>query len=96
MKLPALILAAANGLIWGGLSWNGWGLIRNIESQHLRGYPKSGQILSYIIVPLVMLSVALVPTAFLSQSRWAVLGNVWSALALILLLPYLFLYFGGI
>ena len=96
MKLTALILIAVNGLVWGGLSRMGWNLVKNVESQHVPGYPNSGQILYYVIVPLVMLSVALVPAAFLSQSRWAALGNVWSAVTLILVLPFLFLYFGGI
>jgi uncharacterized protein involved in cysteine biosynthesis len=94
--LLVLILPTLNGLVWGGLSWMGWDLIRTVESQHVPGFPSSGQILFYIIIPLAMLSVALVPAAFLSQTRWAALGNVWSALTLFLLLPYLYHYGGGI
>ena len=96
MKMSSLILPAINALVWGGLSWMGWGGIKYIESQHAAGYPSSGQILFYQIIPLVMLSVALVPAALLGQTRWATFGNAWSAFTLFLLLPYLFYYGGGV
>jgi hypothetical protein len=96
MKWSSLILPALNGLAWGGLSWLGWGVMQGVFAQHVAGYPNAGQIFSYVVIPLMMVSVALVPAAFLSQTRWSFWGNVWSALALVLLLPYLFTYTGGV
>ena len=95
MKRASLVLLVLNGFIWGWMSWEGWGGIRYVESQHAPGFPNSGQIFFYVVFPLVMLSLALVPAAALSQTRWAALGNAWSVFTLFLLLPYLFYYGGG-
>jgi hypothetical protein len=96
MKFSSLILPAINALVWGALSWMGWEGIKFIESQHTAGYPNLGQIGYYLATPLVMLIVALVPGALLSQTKWSVLGNVWSSFALIAAVPYFLLYGGGV
>jgi len=96
MKKAALILPAINGLVWGGLSWMGWDGIKYIESQHAAGYPNSGQIGYYLAIPLVMLSVSLVPGAFLSQTKWSFVGSIWCGLTLIAVFPYLLPYAGGV
>jgi hypothetical protein len=96
VKLLPLILPAINGIVWGGFAWMGWGGIKYIESQHAPGYPNSGQILLYAIFPLIMLSVSLVPATLLSQTKWTILGNIWSVLTLLPLFPYLLVYGGGV
>lgn len=96
MKKASLVLPAINGLVWGGLSWIGWDGIKYIESQHATGYPNSGQIGYYVTIPLVMLAVALVPAALLSQTRWSFVGNIWCSLTLIAVFPYLLPYGGGV
>jgi len=96
MKWSALILPVLNGVAWGGLSRLGWVVVEGVFAQHVAGYPNAGQISFYIVIPLVMVSVAMVPAVLLSQTRWAFWGNVWSAFTLVLLLPYLFFYTGGI
>ena len=95
MKFTTLILPAISGIVWGGLSWMGWAGVKGVQSQHVPGYPNLGQIQFYTVFPLVMLSVALVPAALLSQTKWAIIGNIWSVVTLLAVLPYLFFYTGG-
>jgi hypothetical protein len=96
MKISSLILPAINGLVWSGLSWMGWNGIKAVESQHAAGYPSPGQIGYYLAIPLVMLTISLVPSALLSQTKWSVLGNVWCGLTLIAVVPYLLPYGSGV
>ena len=96
MKRSTVILLALNGLVWGGLSWAGWDGIKYIESQHAAGHPNSGQIGYYLAIPLLMLSLSLVPTALLSQTKWCIAGNIWCGLTLIAVFPYLLPYGGGV
>jgi hypothetical protein len=96
MKVTPLILMVLNGLVWGGLSWVGWDLIKAVESRHVMGAPASGQISYYLAWPLLMLSVSLVPGALLGQTRWSALANLWCSLTLLAVVPYLLPYSGGI
>ena len=96
MKKTPLILMALNILVWGGLSWIGWGLIRSVEARHAAGYPNLGQIECYLVLPLLMLSVSLVPGAFLDQTRWSALATIWCSFTLIAVVPYLLPYSGGV
>ena len=96
MKKAPLILMALNGLVWGDLSWHGWDGIKYIESQHAAGYPTSGQIGYYLAIPLLMLSISLVPSALLGQTKWSAAANLWSGLSLIAVFPYLLPYGGGV
>ncbi|HXC29201.1 MAG TPA: hypothetical protein VNV38_14685 [Stellaceae bacterium] len=96
MKITSLILPAINGVVWGGSAWMGWDLIKSVELQHAPGYPNSGQIFLYAIFPLLMLSVSLVPAAFLSQTKWAIIGNIWSVLTLVPFFPYFCSLSGGV
>ena len=95
MKFSSLILPALNGIVWGGLAWMGWGGIKHVQSQHVPGYPNFGQIQFYVIFPLAMVSIALIPATLLSQTKWAVIGNIWSVVTLLAVFPYLFFYTGG-
>jgi len=44
----------------------------------------------------LMLSASLVPGAFLGQTRWSALANIWCSFTLIAVLPYLLPYSGGV
>ena len=96
MKKAPLVLMVLNAFVWGSLSWMGWDGIKSIESQHVTGYPNTGQIGYYLASPLIMLSVSLLPMAFLSQTKWLAAANLWGALTLILVFPYLLPYGGGV
>jgi len=60
------------------------------------GHVSLEQVVFYIAFPLAMLTVALVPSVLVSQTRYYQIGNVWSGLTLIAVLPYLFVYGGGV
>jgi hypothetical protein len=87
---------ALNAFVWGGLSWMGWGGIQYVESQHAVGYPNTGQIGYYLVIPLMMLSASLVPAALLGQTKWSAAANLWLSLTLIAAFPYLLPYTGGV
>jgi hypothetical protein len=96
VKKAPLILMALNGLVWGGLSWMGWGAMKDVLAQHVVGAPNSGQIGYYLVFPLVMLTVSLLPGALLGQTRWSAVANGWCSLTLVAVFPYLLPYTGGI
>jgi hypothetical protein len=93
LKLTPLILPAINGIIWGSFVWNGFDGEKGVESR--MGGVTLAQLQGYVIFPAIMLSVALVPAALLSQTKWSYIGNIWSVLTLLVVLPYLFFYTGG-
>jgi hypothetical protein len=93
MKRAPLILMAVNGFAWGGLVWMGFDGEKGVESRV--GAVALGQVEYYIMFPLLMLSVSLVPTALLGQTKWSGWVNLWSSITLFLMFPYLVLYGGG-
>ena len=95
MRISSLILPAINGVLWGGLIWAGSQAMNSVRSQHVPGYPNSGQIEYYVVAPIVMLCVAVLPAIIVSQTKWATFGNVWATLTLTLLVPYGCFYTGG-
>ena len=96
MKRLPLVLMALNALVWGALSWMGWDGIKYVESQHVAGFPSTGQIGYYLVFPLLMLSLSLVPGALLGQTKWSAAASAWCGFTLIAVLPYLLSYTGGV
>jgi hypothetical protein len=94
MRLSTLVLPAINGLVWGGLFWMGLDLAQAREAR--MGHSDLGQVRFYVVFPLEVLIASLVPSALLSQTKWSLIGTLWSALTLVAVLPYLFIYSGGI
>lgn len=94
MKFRPLILPTANALIWGFLVWIGFDGEKYIEQR--MGHVSLEQVMFYIAFPLAMLAIALVPSVLVSQTRYYQIGNVGSGLTLFAVLPYLFVYGGGV
>jgi hypothetical protein len=71
--------------------------LRGIEAQHVPGYPATGQIMLYAVIPAILLA-ALFALAVLSRKvRW--LREVYplaTALAAVLVLPTLLVWGGGV
>jgi hypothetical protein len=86
LKFKTLILPGINFLAWGLIAWAGFdgevGVERRVGSVAL------GQVQWYVIFPLIILSVAVIPGAILSQTKWSRFSTIWSILALTLILPY--------
>jgi hypothetical protein len=53
------VAAGANGLVWVGLAWLGWGLLKGVEARHIAGDPTRPQFIYYLGVPMVMAACAL-------------------------------------
>jgi hypothetical protein len=82
-----------NAFVWGGFTWIGCHLT---EATALRmGYGNFGQDVYYIVFPLAMVSISLVPAGFLNGTKLSALGQVWSCVTLIPLFPYLLYWTGG-
>jgi hypothetical protein len=94
MKKAPLTLMALNGFAWSGLVWMGFDGEKGVEARV--GAVALGQVEYYFLFPLLMLSVSLVPAALFGQTRWSGWSNLWSAITLFLVFPYLVLYGGGV
>jgi hypothetical protein len=94
LKIKPLILPAINFLLWGFMAWMGFGGEVSVETRV--GSVILGQVEFYVVFPLIMLSVAVIPGVLLSQTKWHPIGSIWSSLALLLILPYACFYGGGV
>lgn len=83
----------------------GWGLIQSHILHSVAGQPDAGQvgyylvgkIGFYLVFPLLMLSVSLVPGALLGQTdRGYGVAVGWCSLTLFAALPYFLFYGGGV
>lgn len=93
MKKAPLILMTINGFVWGGLVWMGFDGEKNVEARV--GAVALGQVEYYVMFPLFMLSFSMFPAALFGQTKWSGWSNLWSAITLFLVFPYLVLYGGG-
>jgi hypothetical protein len=94
VRFKPLILPALNALVWGGLVWIGFSGEVFVENR--LGHVNLGQAEFYVMFPLAMLAIALVPAVLVSQTRYSWLATAWSTVTLIAVLPYLFVYGGGV
>ena len=89
------IAAASNILIWCGFTWLGVGLTKGVTDQNVPGYPNTGQLIYYIRFPLVMAACtigAYAVSRFTGYKRTALAVQL---VALLILLPFLLGYTGG-
>jgi hypothetical protein len=93
----ANILAGIAVLIWSGLALIGRDLVSGVVAQKAVGYPNTGQIDFLMVWPAVVV-VALLLAAWTCNGlrRWAVAFSLLSGIALVAVLPYLFVYGGGV
>jgi hypothetical protein len=84
-------------LLWGGLALLGHELSKGVYAQRVLGYPSLGQFDWYVVFPFIMLT-ALLLSAWLCNTfrRWSWLLRLAGILALVVLIPYLFAYTGGV
>jgi hypothetical protein len=94
MRILTLIAPTINAVLWGGLFFVGHDLLTAREARV--GSSSLAQVDFYAVFPLIVLIVSLTPSVLLSQTRWHPIGTVWSILTLVLLLPYILVYGGGV
>lgn len=95
MHISTKILMAINLIVWGYFVWSGLDGMRSIEAQHAPGYPNSGQFDYYVVFPVIMVALTLAVPILLNRTRWYLAGQVSLIITLVLLLPFLFAYTGG-
>lgn len=93
----ANILTGIAVLIWGGLLLVGRDLVGGVVAQKAVGYPNTGQI-DFLIVWPAFVVLALLMGAWICNGlrRWPGLLALLSGVALAAVLPYLFVYGGGV
>ncbi len=93
MRFRPLILPLINAILWGLFAFAGFDGEIGVEERV--GHVQLGQVQWYVVFPLIMLIVSVVPAALLSQTKWSSAGNLWSALILMVFLPFACLSGGG-
>ena len=90
------LLAAINAITWGSLAFLGSSLVRGVASQHVAGYPASGQIGYYIYIPCAVgvSAIALWLLGRRGMLRRTVLGI--ELCTLVAVAPYVLFFTGGI
>ena len=89
INVKTLVLPMVCGIGWGGMAWFGLSLEMGEEAQN--GGVLLSHVVSNIVYPLTALTASLVPSALLSQTKYAVAGNWWCVFFIVLLFFYLFL-----
>ncbi|WP_174301680.1 hypothetical protein [Caulobacter sp. S45] len=93
----SLTLTALSGAAWGGLVALGLEGLKGVVEQHVPGYPASGQIIYYFLMPVTAFLISFLSGVFclkMPRVRWA--GQLILLILLLGLLPFLFLYTGGV
>jgi hypothetical protein len=102
VRILGYVLQALSILAWGFLLWAGCVGLAGITGQHVPGYPSLAQITYYAGVPAMLLATGLAAASLIAfgpaaLSHWLARPSRWFAFVNLLgLLPYLFLYGGGV
>jgi hypothetical protein len=93
----SLTLMTLSSAAWGGLIVLGLEGLKGVVEQHIPGYPASGQIIYYFWMPETAFVISLLSGVLclkMLRLRWA--GQIVLIVSLLALLPFLFLYTGGV
>jgi len=91
-----VVVSGVNALIWSGLSWLGWGLLRGVENQHVANYSNRGQFIYYLAFPLLMTTCALALYAAARYTRFREAALFGQTLVFVAVFPFLVGYGGGV
>ena len=93
----ANIIAGVAIMLWFGLALLGRHGLNGVVAQHAPGYPNMGQINLYIVWPLFVVA-ALLACAWLSNAfgKWPFALGLLSGASLLVILPYLAVWGGGV
>lgn len=82
---------------WAGMLWLGVGLLKGVVAQRVLGYPVPGQFDFLVGIPLAAIIVIGGATLLVNAlKRFWIVSYLVSGAALVALLPYLFVYGGGV
>jgi len=97
LDIFSLVLTALSCMAWGALVALGFEGLKGVVEQHVRGYPVPGQVFYYFWMPVIAFVLSLMSGIVcfrLPRVRW--IGQIAMLIALLALLPFLFLYTGGV
>jgi hypothetical protein len=94
LAIANAVVAGANGLVWVGLAWLGWGVLKAAEAQHIAGYPTRPQFGYHLGFPLVMAACAVGLYIVARYPRFR--APALLAQALVLFVPLLLGYIGSV
>jgi hypothetical protein len=89
------IAASLTALFWGLLTYVGSTLISGVAQRHVPGYPNAGQRGYYVYFPLTMAIVSVGLLLLARRMSVTLFVTIW-ILQLLLVLPFLFWYGGGV
>jgi hypothetical protein len=89
------IAASFTSLLWALLTYVGYSGMSGIVQQHARGYPSAGQWQYYVYFPLIMLILSVGSLIVARLMPVALFVTIW-LLQLLVILPFLFGYGGGV
>ena len=89
-------LTVVNTLLWCGFTWLGFDLSDGVVAQHVAGYPNAGQIAYYIQFPIAMAACAVAAFLFARFNRFRGTALMIEILVLLVVLPFIFGYTGGV
>ena len=93
----SVTLTALSCAAWGGLVALGLEGLKGVVEQHVNGYPAPGQLIYYFWMPAMAFLVSFLSGALclrMPRIRW--IGQLTLLVLLLALLPFLYLYTGGV
>jgi hypothetical protein len=93
--LKRQVAASFTSVLWGLLTYMGYRVVSSVSEQHAPGYPNPSQWRYYLYFPLTMLVLSIALLLWGRRMPVAVFGTIWF-LHLVIVLPFLFAYTGGI
>jgi hypothetical protein len=89
------IAASITSLLWALLTYIGYKLTSGVVQQHVPGYPNAGQWRYYVYFPLIMFVISFASLLLAKKIPIALFVTIW-LLQLLVVLPFLFAYEGGV
>jgi hypothetical protein len=97
------LFSGLNLILWGWLTLVGVDLTEGVREQHVASYPTLGQRAYYVFLPLAFVTIAvIVPLLIKLLESWtgirplSAIGTLILGVMLLLVMPYLVIYGGGV
>jgi hypothetical protein len=90
------VLLGINIVVWGYFSWAGIDWMRYAAGQHTPGYPNSTWVTLYVGIPVTVLLLSFAIFALGRYSRFKRIAIGLQIVTIVIVLPFLGLYSGGV
>lgn len=89
-------LLALSLLVWALLAASGVSGYLSIRQQGVAGFPNNAQTILYLVIPIAVAAGCALLLAFYARISPRLLISLWTAIALLSILPYLVISRGGV